>query len=74
MPPTSRSLQRRFGWLLANLTFTTSHACQYAPDALSSVFILDTVLAAIGTHWSTSLPVASRVLYDLVSFLGAAYG
>ena len=68
------ALQPRFGWLLPNLAFTASHAYQYGPDALLSVFVLGAVLAGIRARWSTSLSIVAHILYDLVLFLGAAYG
>ena len=68
------ALQPRFGWLLPNLAFTASHAYQYGPDALVSVFVLGAVLAGIRARWSTSVSIVAHILYDLVSFLGAAYG
>lgn len=67
------ALQPRFGWLLPNLAFTFSHAYQYGPDALISVFVLGAVLAAIRARWNTSLSILAHIFYNLVLFLGATY-
>ncbi|MDP8923522.1 MAG: CPBP family intramembrane metalloprotease, partial [Chloroflexota bacterium] len=63
------ALQPRFGWLLPNLAFTASHAYQYGPDALVSVFVLGAILAGIRARWGTSLSIVVHILYDLVLFL-----
>ena len=63
LPPNqAAALQPRFGWLLPNLAFTASHAHQYGPDALLSVFVLGAVLAGIRARWSTSLSIVAHIL------------
>lgn len=67
-------LQPRFGWLLPNLAFTAVHAYQYGPDAVLSVFIVGSVLAAVRARWNTSASALVHGGYDGVLLLGQALG
>jgi len=67
-------LQPRFGWLLPNLAFTAVHAYQYGPDAIVTVFVVGSVLAAVRARWNTSASALVHGGYDSVLLLGQALG
>jgi membrane protease YdiL (CAAX protease family) len=64
-------LQPRLGWLLPNLAFAATHAFQYGPDGLVSVFVIGALLALVRARWNTSASALVHGSYDLALFAGS---
>jgi membrane protease YdiL (CAAX protease family) len=67
-------LQPRYGWLLANLSFTAAHALQYGLDGLVAVFALGAAQALVRWHWSTTGSIGVHFGYDALLLLASAFG
>src|SRR5205823_282716 len=64
-------LQPRLGWLLPNLAFAATHAFQYGPDGLVSVFVIGAALALVRARRNTTGSALVHGSYDFALFVGS---
>ena len=57
-------LQPRFGLVLANLFFASTHALQYTVDGVLSVFLMGLGFGLLRERTSTLASMAAHAVYD----------